>query len=102
MTKTLGYQHSQFAKITVTATAFATTPDFRCLIRGGMTGFSLSLFSGASLQYSFNGTDVHGDLFATGGGGPAFVQFDNRAVDQIYFQVPSGTSVVRVECWRAC
>lgn len=54
--------------------------------------------SGNIVQYSFNGTDIHGDLnpdLASAG-----IIFDSRHQDKIYFRLASGTSAnIRVESW---
>jgi hypothetical protein len=55
--------------------------------------------AGASVQYSFNGNTVHGDMGTTTPGGVAGVTslvFQNRQISKIWF---SGTGIIRVEAW---
>jgi hypothetical protein len=52
------------------------------------------------VQYSFNGTDVHGDL--TPRTPSEGIIFDNRVENKIWFRRvnPGGPVIVRVEAWR--
>lgn len=49
-----------------------------------------------NIQYSFNGTDVHGTIDSTGSIAPATLTFENRPISKIWF---SGTGIIRVEAW---
>lgn len=49
-----------------------------------------------NIQYSFNGTDVHGTLDGTSAVAPKELIFQNRPISKIWF---SGTGTVRVEAW---
>lgn len=51
------------------------------------------------VQYSFNGTDIHGTLDSTNSTAPATLTFENRPVSKIWFSAISGTPIVRVEAW---
>jgi hypothetical protein len=49
-----------------------------------------------NIQYSFNGTDVHGTLDGSLATAPKELIFQNRPITKIWF---SGTGTVRVEAW---
>lgn len=49
-----------------------------------------------NIQYSFNGTDVHGTLDGSLTTAPRELIFQNRPISKIWF---SGTGTVRVEAW---
>ena len=51
------------------------------------------------VQYSFNGSDLHGDLRP--GTVSAAIAFDSRHESKVYFRLASGaaTLIVRVETW---
>jgi hypothetical protein len=86
-----------FKRVTVTSSNFAD-----CLLAWGFTSQGISLLneasSGTVVEYSFNGTDLCGDLDpseATTG-----LIFDNRGRDRVFLRLKSGTSAsVRVETW---
>ena len=49
-----------------------------------------------NIQYSFNGTDIHGTLDGSLTTAPRELIFENRQLSKIWF---SGTGTVRVEAW---
>jgi hypothetical protein len=102
---TLGYDHNFFQKLTVTATSFGSNsvdgyqPDM--VITLPEPTYTVTFFlegsSSDQIQYSFNGTTIHGDM--TFGKTSANLIFTNRVISKIWFQTISGTPVVRVEAW---
>ncbi len=52
-----------------------------------------------SVQYSFNGTTVHGDMNNFAGTQTASLIFQNRQISKIWFTTTSGDPIVRVEAW---
>lgn len=102
---TLGYDHNFFKKVTVTATSFGSNavdgyqPDV--VINLPEVTYTVTFFlegsSGNQIQYSFNGTTVHGDM--TFGQSSATLTFTNRVISKIWFQSVSGNPVVRIEAW---
>jgi hypothetical protein len=101
---TYGKDYNHFEKVTVaiapgvdfSATSDATFP----FNRSSQMTFCLLLDGYGTVEYSFNGTHVHGELIA---GTPSeAIFFDNRVVSGIWFR--AGTidaigSTIRVEGW---
>lgn len=95
-----GKDFNQFTKPTITNSSFPVDADVFFNFRG-LVSFSLVNEGSGVIDYSFNGTTVHGDL--TPGTPTAAIFFDNRRVPCIWFRLKSGAaSVVRVEAWAAC
>jgi hypothetical protein len=91
-----------FANISLTTTTFPAEAQFDCPAGSpeGRYGLSLLWTSGVAIEYSFDGTIVHGDL--EGGLPNQGLTFDNRPIPsrKIWFRVVTATtSVVRVEAW---
>lgn len=92
-----GKDFNLFRLVTVTNTAFNTESDVKMTIRG-QNHFSLVNYGSATVQYSFNGVDVFGDL--RNGTPTAALTFQNRSISEIWFRLTSPGSVeVRVEAW---
>lgn len=89
---TYGFDHNFFNKITVSNGSFNTNADL--FIPFVTYTVSFQLESGSLVQYSFNGSTIHGDL--TSGKASASLIFENRVIGKIWFQ---GTGLVRVEAW---
>jgi len=51
-----------------------------------------------TLEYSFNGVDLHGDLVP--GDPSAGLFFDSRTESVAFFRAADGYSVIRIEAWR--
>lgn len=52
------------------------------------------------VEYSFNGSTVHGVLDGTAGSTTKVVKFDNRQVSLIWFRIKSGSSpVITTTAW---
>jgi hypothetical protein len=88
-------QHNYFTNATVSTTNFADCKLSWTFISAGMLILNESQ---VIVQYSFNGTDVHGDL------SPQYfigVSFDNRFESNIYFRLANpGSAAVRFETWE--
>lgn len=102
---TLGYDHNFFEKADVTWTGFGSNsvdgyqPDM--IVRGGSNAIFINEGAG-TLEYSFNGTTVHGEI--TGGATSAnrVLTFTNRPMSKIWFRVKTGSSgpiTVSVQAW---
>jgi hypothetical protein len=91
-----------FANLSITDTSFPGTAQFDCppgSIKGKF-GLALLWKSGVKVEYSFDGTTLHGDL--ENGLPNQGLGFDNRPIPtrKIWFRNASAaTSVVRVEAW---
>lgn len=84
-----------FDVITVSETSFPTDPQ----VSFGFisNGFNLLNRGSVVVEYSFNGTDVDGDL--NNSDSSVFLSFINRNECKIWFRVASGSADVRVEAW---
>jgi hypothetical protein len=89
------YNHNYFNRLTISSATFGTQPD----VILGLTGDpSLSLINEGTgtIQYSFNGSYVAGDLVP--GTPSAQMVFNHRGYSQIWFRLSSGSaSNIRVE-----
>lgn len=84
-----------FEVITVGSSSFPATPqvNFEFLSQG----FALLNRGSNTIEYSFDGTNVHGDLNPSDAS--AGMTFDHRVESKIWFRYSGGTSTVRVEAW---
>jgi hypothetical protein len=107
---TLGYGHNYFKKFTVTATSFGGgsvdgyQPD-------GIITFSTQYViminetataDNKIVEYSFNGTTVHGELDCASGSQTVKLEMPYRVVSKIWFRVKSGSTgplTVSVQAW---
>jgi len=80
---------SHFKSVTVSA-AFTTTADVIVPIRNPM-GFMFVCTSGTNIEYSFDGSTVHGRISAN-----QIFQFQNRNESTMWFR---GTGAVDVHVW---
>ena len=90
-----------FSKISVSSTNFA---NHVVSWNFNSTGIALMVQSNVTtdaIEYSFNGTDVHGDMVPNFPS--AAIIFDNRHHNRIYFRRASNGDpvLVRVEAWRS-
>ncbi len=61
-------------------------------------GFSLLNRGDRIVEYSFDGTTLHGDL--NPGDASAYMVFKNRSESRVWLRVPSGvTANIRIEAW---
>lgn len=95
LTKTQGKDYNFFTKVTVVDTSFPSNSQVTIPF-GGQTGFSLVNEGNTVVEYSFNGTTLHGDM--TPNTPTAAMVFDNRRVSAIWFRA-SSSCLVRVEAW---
>lgn len=91
-----GIDHNFFKKITINSNTFGATCDVILPFKGLIT-LSLQLEGSNPIEYSFNGNYLHGDM--TSGKASATLLFTGRRVSKIWFRVPSGSSIIRVEAW---
>jgi len=97
---TNGYDWNFFGKYSVTATTIPSSPQCFINLAWPCSGFSIQNEGVHVVQYSFNGSTVHGDL--TPGLPSQYLRFDNRVASKIFFWVPDGYASgipVRVEAW---
>jgi hypothetical protein len=95
---TQGHDYNFFAKPTITDTSFPSSPQVMINLATHVQGFSIAVTDGYAIEYSFNGTTLHGDLVPAEG--TSSVQFNNRPVSKIFFRALGADPVtVRVEAW---
>jgi hypothetical protein len=84
-----------FNTLSVDGYSFPTDPqiNFRFLSQG----FSFLNRGSFIMQYSFDGSTVHGDMDSTDAS--ANLSFDNRVESKIWFRAVDGYGTVRVEGW---
>jgi hypothetical protein len=87
-----GRDFNFFQNVTVTASLSAFNADADVIIT--FPTYTVTFVGSGSIQYSFNGNTVHGDMNVTTGTG--FLTFQNRQISKIWFR---GTGPVRVEAW---
>lgn len=95
---TWGRDYNYFQKVSVNTAAFATDCD--SLITFTTQGLMFLNEGTGVVEFSFNGTTVHGELDSTKAS--AGLSFDNRVVSKIWFRVKTGSSgpiVVSVTAW---
>jgi hypothetical protein len=98
---TNGRDYNFFQKITVTAASFGANsvssqqPD--AIITFPTAVITFQLEGSGSVQYSFNGLTIDGDM--TSGLSSANLVFENRVVSKIWFQLVSGSPIIRIEAW---
>lgn len=91
MTETLGKDFNFFQVVAVTAGSFTVDPDVQIAFRGARRMMFVCP-AGTNVEYSFNGTTVHGRISS----GQIF-NFDIRGEDKIWFQ---GSGTVDVHAWH--
>lgn len=95
-----GKDFNTFSTITVTSTDFPNQAQVVFDYRHPQLSFSLLMDGYGSIEYSFNGVTLHGDLVM---GMPSqAIFFDNRNVEGVWFRAKTSASInstVRVEGW---
>jgi hypothetical protein len=88
-----------FNKVHVSTTNFSDRQVTWTFNSAGILLLNESTVAGRVLEYSFNGTDVHGDLDPTLPS--AGIAFDNRHESRVYLRLKTaGASVIcRIEAW---
>ena len=94
---TWGRSFNFFQNATISSGTFATDCDM--IITFPTYTVSFILTGGGKLQYSFNGTDIHGDMDSAASSLTASLTFQNRPITKIWFKNTSGTTNIRVEAW---
>lgn len=103
--KTQGKDFNYFQKFTVVATDFGSEsidgyqPD-AIITFSTQAIMMLNEETAGVVEYSFNGTTVHGEL--DGAGSTKGLAFDNRVVSTIWLRIKSGSSapiVVSIHAW---
>lgn len=81
--------------ITVDSTSFPETPR----VSSGFNSRGIILLNRgtATVEYSFDGADVHGDLNPADS--TVGVAFDDRVESKVFFRAASTPQTVRVEAW---
>jgi len=85
-----------FDTITVTETSFPVSPQANFHFHS--MGFSFTITTSGTIEYSFDGINIHGNL---DGSSSTLNErfFDNRLANKVWFKVSSGSEDVRVESW---
>jgi len=95
---TQGKDFHKFVRCPVDGYVFTELSDVVFNFRHSNLSFSLVFEGTGTIEYSFNGNTVHGDM--TAGGATEAMFFDNRNVPGIWFRISSGAGGdVRVEGW---
>lgn len=87
-------KYNYFSVINVSGTDFPTDPQVQIGFMPDMITFLNR--GGNKLEYSFDGTTVHGDMDTSDAS--KSLAFSRVEVD-IWFRAPAGSSTVRVEAW---
>lgn len=91
-----GSDYNFFERVTVTDTEFPEECQILFAFRSNYTSFSLINESAVTIEYSFNGHTLHGDLVPNT---PSeALAFDNRPISKIWLRAPSSANI-RVEAW---
>ena len=90
---TSGVDFNRFLTAAVSNAAFNTDADMQLLMRGPSLHFYINNTGGATLEYSFNGTTVHGRLLTV-----TERLYSFRRVSKIWFRCATSTTV-EVEAW---
>lgn len=86
-----------FTHVTVTSSSFSDTFVQWDFVSQGIALLNLGVATNI-IEYSFNGTTVHGDLDPSTAS--AGIIFDNRGECCVYLRLKSGTTAdVRIEAW---
>jgi len=84
-----------FNEVTVDGYDFPTQPQAN--FHFNSQGFSLLNRGSYTIEYSFDGTTLHGDLDPTDES--KGLTFDFRVENKVWFRAVGGYSIVRVEAW---
>ena len=98
---TEGKDFNYFKEFSVIHDHFPDSPDEnpQVIIRfRGNQNLKLMILDAGKVEYSFNGSTVHGTLEF--GKSNASLDFLNRANKKIWFRYITNTPTVRVEAWR--
>ncbi|MDP2696409.1 MAG: hypothetical protein Q8O87_04165 [bacterium] len=93
---TQGKDTNFFQKVTINSAAFKSNCDIYINIRGTCS-FTMINEGLGTIEYSFNGSTLHGDMIP--GTPTEALFFDNRVVSKIWFRTAAGPNIVRIEAW---
>ncbi len=93
-----GKDFNYFTKLVISTPTFPSTPQVVINFKG-QEGLTLNNeTSGGVVEYSFNGTTLHGEM--DGSKTSKDLKWDHRRVSKIWFRLKSGSaSTIRVEAW---
>ena len=92
---TQGKDYNYFVRFSVSNASFNPTSDVDFTFRGPLS-FSLINEGTGTIEYSFNGTTLHGDLVPSTPS--AALVFNNRGINHIWFRLKTGAaSNIRIE-----
>ena len=94
-----GYDFNFFQKLAVANSSFNDDCDIIINMKAPTytVTFQIEGTGSDQVQYSFNGTTIHGDMIV--GKSSASLVFENRVISKIWFKTLSGSPTVRVEAW---
>ena len=97
---TAGFDRHFFERIIITSTDFGDMDGYANIlipIRSGFLDLSLINEGAVTVEYSFNGNTLHGDMVPSTASASRYFEGINRS--KIWFRVSSGSAAVRVESW---
>ena len=93
----IGFDDNFFKLVTISNVDFTEDSSVKIDVLNQVS-LSLVNYGTETIEYSFNGNKLHGDLRPNTPTEAIF--FDDRRVDQIWLRSPTGTTCeVRVEAW---
>jgi len=92
---TYGRDFNYYQKMDMVSSSFATNADVAITFPTYTVRFDLE--TTGVVQYSFNGTDIHGEMDSAQAS--KSLLFENRQVCKIWFKLVSGSGTVRIEAW---
>lgn len=96
-----GIDHNFFDKIAVSSSSFNTNADaFIPFVTQGVMFLNLGSGGTNTVEFSFNGTTVHGELNPANAS--VGLTFNNRVIGKIWFRLASGSTgpvTVSVNAW---
>jgi len=91
---TAGIDFNRFFEATVSSGSFLAEADTNLLIRGPSLHFYITNTGANPVEFSFNGTTLHGRVAAS-----SERLFPFRRVSKVWLRVPSGSTTVEIEAW---
>lgn len=93
-----GHDRNFYKEVSVSSATFTPAEDVLINVKG-VRNLLIENYGAGVVEYSFNGTVLHGRVGAAVGAVPTVKSFQGRSVAKIWFRSVSGTNVVRVESW---
>lgn len=95
-----GADHNHWERVAdITATSFADFADVAFRFKGAAKEIILTVEGGTTVEYSFNGNTVHGEVIPSSDRSQLI--FTRRPAIGMWFKVASGTGIVTVEAWAS-